>query len=235
MNDSDGRSSPQPPGDDEAADTLRRRLDLLEEENARLKRRLGAVGIADAPNFDPQAFQNAMVWYSRWMILPSLLMVPLFFLLRRGWIVVPAGSIGPVPLVDLGQGGLHPGMGFGLLAFGGLAVGGIAVGGLAVGIFAFGGGAIGVVAVGGGACGIFAFGGGAAGVFAIGGGACGRYVLGGSGAGKYVFTMKRQDREAVEFWVRYLPRFRAAVTTPLPAIPVDDGAPFTPHDHTEPP
>ncbi len=67
-------------------------------------------------------------------------------------------------------------------------------------------------------------GGGAGGVFALGGGAAGKYVLAGNGVGKYVFSLKRQDAEAVAFWTRWMPRLRAAVTNPMPVIPVEKRA-----------
>ncbi len=202
-------------------DDLRRRLDLLERANARLNRRLEATFGADNPCFDPMAFQKALAYYKRWMAAPLLLFMPLILLSQWSGPSLPTTMIGPLPLIDLGgAGSSHPGMGIGIIAAGGAGFGVVAFGGLAAGIFAFGGGAIGIVAVGGGAIGVIAFGGGAAGVVALGGGAVGRYVLADDGIGKYVFTRKRQDPEAVAFFVRYLPRLRSAITTPLPVIPV---------------
>lgn len=199
-------------------DALERRIDLMERENARLKKRLEDLGLGEGnPNFDAQAFQKTLAWYSRFIIVPFILIVPFFVAMERGWIPITNMMIGPIPLIDPGTRGL----GLGVIAMGGLACGGIAFGGGAIGIVAVGGGAIGVFAMGGGAVGIFAIGGGAFGVFAIGGGAFGRYVLAGDGKGKYVFSLKRQDPEAVDFWVRLFPRFRQAVTSPLPVIPVD--------------
>jgi hypothetical protein len=121
------------------------------------------------------------------------------------------GQILGVPVVatngSVGFGGFA---GFGLLSVGGLAVGGIALGGGALGLIACGGGAVGLIALGGGAIGLIAIGGGAVGYLAIGGGACGVYVLAGDGAGRYVLSRRRQDKEAVELFCRYLPRLRDA-------------------------
>ncbi len=65
-----------------------------------------------------------------------------------------------------------------------------------------------MIACGGGAIGLIAVGGGALGYVAIGGGAWGVYVLAGDGPGRYVLSRNRQDQKAVEFFCRYLPRFR---------------------------
>jgi hypothetical protein len=88
---------------------------------------------------------------------------------------------------------------------------------------------VGLIALGGGSLGVIAIGGGAAGYVAIGGGAAGRYALGQNAYGKAVFCMRRQDPEAVALFLRWLPRFKAAVTAPLPVVPVsEDEAPHAP-------
>lgn len=207
--------------DSSDADALRRKLEILEGENARLKRRVESVFGPDNPNFDPQAFMKAMRRYVGFIWLPFALAMPLLVLATTGKVTIPRIPVGPTVLID--PGGMYsgtPGVGLGIIAGGGLAIGGIAVGGMAIGVLAIGGGAIGIFAFGGGAAGIFAFGGGAIGLIAIGGGGAGRYVLAGNGAGTFVFSLKRQDRQAVEFFTRYLPRFRTAITNPMPVIPV---------------
>lgn len=202
-------------------DALRRKIDVLESENARLKRRVESLFGPDNPNFDPQAFMKAMRRYMGMSWIPFALAMPLLVLATSGKIAVPRIPVGPTVLID--PGGVysgHPGVGVGIIAGGGLAFGVIAVGGLAIGVLAIGGGAVGVFAFGGGAMGLVALGGGAFGLIAMGGGGCGRYVLAGNGAGTFVFSLKRQDRAAIEFFTRYLPRFRNAITNPMPVIPV---------------
>jgi len=203
----------------EEREAMDRRLYLLERENARLKGRLSDVGLEDNPNFNPGAFQKALQYYTRYLVLPVILVAPLMVAAQTSWLPFKDVSIGPLPLVDSGNSASHRGIGIGIIAAGALSIGVVAVGGLSVGILAMGGGAI-----GGGAAGIFALGGGAIGVYALGGGAAGKYVLGGSGVGKYVFSLKRQDAEAVAFWTRWLPRLRVAVTNPMPVIPVETRA-----------
>jgi hypothetical protein len=95
----------------------------------------------------------------------------------------------------------------GVISFGG-GIGVISFGG--VGIVSFGGVSIGVVAVGGASLGVIAIGGAALGYIAIGGGAMGIYVLAGGGKGRYVFDRRRQNKKAVDFFVRYVPRLRQA-------------------------
>jgi len=210
-------TSPAEPTDD----ALRRRLDVLESENARLKQRVKAVFGTDNPAFDPHAFQKAIRRYMAWSWLPMVVAMPLMVLATSGKLTVPRIPVGPTVLID--PGGMYsgyPGIGMGLIAAGGLAVGIVAVGGFAIGVLAIGGGAIGVFAIGGGAVGIVALGGGAVGLIAMGGGAFGRYVLAGNGAGRFVFSLKRQDRPAVEFFTRYLPRFKNAITKPMPVVPL---------------
>lgn len=96
-------------------------------------------------------------------------------------------------------------MATGVVAIGGLARGLIALGGLAVGAVTFGGLALGVLgAFGGGAvAGGVAVGGGAVGRAAIGGAAYGRYACGGGAGGTYVVSPLRQDPEALAFFRRY--------------------------------
>lgn len=215
--------NPYEGGDPQAE--LERRIDLLERENARLRRRMEGVLGPDNPCFDSVAFMKALRRYLFSIMLPMELMVPLLILVSVRPGILPTNvMLGPIPLFDpAGFGTSHPGIGMGIIAFGGLAVGVVAMGGGAIGVLAIGGGAVGVLALGGGSFGFIALGGGAVGYIAIGGGAVGRYALGGSGAGKAVFSLRRQDPEAVEFFVRWLPRLRAAVTTPLPVVPLEEG------------
>ncbi|MCZ6683833.1 MAG: hypothetical protein O7B26_11695 [Planctomycetota bacterium] len=203
------------------ADALRRKMEILESENARLKKRVESVFGPDNPNFDPQAFMKAMRRYMGFIWLSFALAMLFLVLATSGTISVPNIPVGPTVLFD--PGGMYsgmPGVGRGIIAGGGLAIGVIAVGGLAIGVVAIGGGAVGIFAFGGGAIGIVAVGGGAFGLIAMGGGGFGRYVLAGNGAGTFVFSLKRQDRAAIEFFTRYLPRFRHAITNPMPVIPV---------------
>lgn len=216
--------NPPPPGDD-----LRVRMDQLERENQRLRRKVETIFGPDNPCFDAVAFQRAFV---RYMLIGQAAIYGIAVLLVGLYLAGPLKtwasgmpSIGPLPFLSAGgAGSSHPGIGFGVIATGGLAVGVFAMGGGAIGIVALGGGAIGVVAVGGGAVGVIALGGGAAGWIAVGGGAFGRYTLGGRVFGKFGFGYNRQDPEAVELFTRWLPRFRAAITTPMPVVPVSEGA-----------
>lgn len=204
-------------------DQQRLHMEHLKRENARLRQRVESVFGKDNPDFNPQAFQRALRRYLTFSWIPFMLAMPLMVLATSKVIKIPNIPVGPTVLID--PGGTYsgtPGIGMGIIAFGGLAIGVVAIGGMAVGIVAIGGGAVGVFAFGGGAIGIVAMGGGAVGWIAMGGGGFGRYVLGGQGAGKHVFTLKRQDRVAVEFFTRYLPRFREAITNPMPVIPLDD-------------
>lgn len=209
---------------DSEDEATQRRIELLEIENTRLKRQLQDDGGVDNPNFNPRAFQRAMGFYIRILIVPIILLslLPPAFTLGKVRLANP--MIGPLPLFGLPNQGTA-GVSIGVIALGGLSLGLVAIGGMGVGLIAIGGGAVGVVALGGGALGVIAFGGGAVGVIAIGGGAAGRYVLAGNGAGTHVFSLKRQDPKAVEFWVRWLPRLRNAVTSPLPVIPIEPGDP----------
>ncbi len=95
-------------------------------------------------------------------------------------------------------------MATGVFAFGGLARGVFAFGGLSLGLVSFGGMAVGLLlAIGGGALGSVAFGGGAVGGVAIGGGAVGRYACGGGAFGTAVVSPARTDPEAVAFFREY--------------------------------
>lgn len=205
-------------------DELARRLELLERDNDRLRRQVEKLVGPDNPCFDRVAFQNALRFYTLSFMLPlQLLLVPVFLIGFLPGVAARLPMLGPVPLVSAaGLGSGHPGIGLGIVSFGGLGVGVLAFGGLAVGVIAVGGGAIGLVAVGGGSAGIIAIGGGTIGYIALGGGAVGRYALGQNAYGRAVFCMRRQDPEAVELFTRWLPRFKAAVTTPLPVVSLDD-------------
>jgi hypothetical protein len=207
--------------DDEPSEleSLRRRVVLLEEDNQRLRDKLRPIlGGPENPAFDPNLFMRKLGRINLLMLPAFLLMglaMPLLITARQYVSNTPFG-----PFIDFaGLGTPHPGHGFGVNAFGGLSVGAIAMGGGAFGLVAFGGGAFGIVAIGGGAVGVFAFGGGAVGYIAIGGGAAGYYALGQKAAGKYVLALNRQDDEAIEFFCRYFPSLRAAVTRPMPVLP----------------
>lgn len=94
----------------------------------------------------------------------------------------------------------------GIIAIGDVAVGGIAFGGVALGGIAVGGCAIGGIALGGLAVALLlALGGGAvaAGV-ALGGGAVGYYAFGGGAFGVHPLGGNTQDREAIQFFARWL-------------------------------
>jgi hypothetical protein len=149
----------------------------------------------------------------------------LFGLAALAWKVfhlrLPNMFFGPVPLFDIaGSGSGVPGMGLGIIALGGASLGVVAIGGFAVGIIAIGGGAVGLIAFGGGSVGLIAIGGGAVGYIAIGGSSVAKYALGQRGYGQYVLALNRQDPEAIEFFVRYFPFLRRAVTTAMPVIPL---------------
>lgn len=217
--------SPQNPSPESGHEDLARRLDLLERENQRLRMQVEQLTGPDNPCFDRMAFYRGMRFYLFTAMIPVyLLFLPAILAAIMPQRIANLPRLGPVPILSLaGIGSRHPGIGLGLIALGGLGAGVVGIGGMGVGIFAFGGGAIGVVAVGGGAFGIIAIGGGAVGYIAIGGGAAGYYVLAAQqGFGKYVFSARRQDPEAVEFFVRWLPRLKAAITTPLPVIPLEE-------------
>lgn len=214
----------QPPGDD-----MRARLDRLERENQRLRRKVETIFGPDNPCFDPVVFQRVLM---RYMLVGQMAIYAIAVLVVALYLAGPLKTwasgmpgIGPLPFLSAGGAGTsHPGVGLGVIAVGGMAVGVVAMGGGAVGVIAVGGGALGILAIGGGAIGVVALGGGASGWIAIGGGAYGRYALGGRAFGKSGFGLNRQDPEAVEFFTRWLPRFRAAITTPMPVVPVDEEA-----------
>src|SRR5580765_4296864 len=179
---------------------LKRRLDLLEDENQRLKAKMEPLFGPDNPSFDPMKFQRALARPLVLLMLPIMLLAPLMVVgATAGRSVIPPMDVLGFPLVDFaGIGTRHPGLGIGVVGIGGAGIGVIGVGGLGVGIIALGGGAIGLIAVGGGSLGLIAVGGGACGYIAIGGGACGVYALGQRAQGKYVLALNRQDDEAIE-------------------------------------
>jgi hypothetical protein len=219
---SSDQTMPEP--SEQPLDDLRRRLEALERENARLRHRVEPLIGRDNPCFDRAAFGRAMRFYMILLMVPVMSLsaaAPLFpQMMKLG--VIPRVQLGPVTFMDLaGIGTNHPGIGVGLIAFGGLGVGVLAFGGLGVGLIAIGGGALGILAIGGGAVGVFAIGGGACGYIALGGNAVGRYALGINARGKWVFAMNRQDPEAVSLFTRLMPRLKAAVTTPMPVIPLE--------------
>jgi hypothetical protein len=207
----------------EEMDDLRRRVELLEDENRRLREKLEPLlGGPENPCFDPQKFQRGYQRVMLTVMLPlyvmAMLSIPLGVASRK---FLPRMYVAGIPLMDFaGVGTRHPDIGIGVIAGGGAAFGILAFGGIGVGVIAVGGGAIGIVALGGGSAGIIAMGGGAVGVVAVGGGACGYYALGQRAYGKYALGLNRQDDEAVDFFCRYFPKLRAAVTRPMPVIPV---------------
>ena len=202
-------------------DDLLLRVEMLERDNQRLREKIEPVLGPDNPNFNSQKFLKALSRVIAVVMIPlglfPALMVPLIFSRR----LPPMPRIGPFPLVDAGGVGTrHPGVGFGIIAVGGGAVGIVAIGGFGFGIVALGGGAVGVLALGGGSFGIVAIGGGSVGYIALGGGAVGVYAMGQRGAGRYVLALNRQDQEAIEFFKRWVPGVRAAVTNPMPVLPL---------------
>ncbi|MGE5611127.1 MAG: hypothetical protein ACM359_17890 [Bacillota bacterium] len=214
-------------------DSLIQRIEDLERDNERLRRKVEPILGPDVPWMDTPAFLRAIRQTVLVCMVPVYVALPVILLgglvLSR---VAPNVRIGPVPLMDYGgQGSRHPGLGIGVIAFGGGAVGGIAagggalgviaVGGMAVGLIAFGGGAIGAIAVGGGSVGLIAIGGGAVGYIAIGDSAVGWYALGRSARGRYALGLNRQDLEAVAFFRQLVPGLRKAVTMPMPVVPLD--------------
>jgi hypothetical protein len=208
-------------------DALLRRIEQLERDNARLREKIEPILGPDNPNFHPKPFVSVL---NRTVMIA---MIPLWLGLMSAFVVeyaAPAlkgARIGSVPVFSFaGSGGGIRGIGLGLISFGGFSFGAIAIGGLGVGLIAFGGGALGVVAVGGGAVGVIAIGGGAFGFIALGGGATGYYAMGKQAHGKYALGLNRQDQEALDFFVRYVPGLRRAITNPMPVIPLGpaDGA-----------
>ena len=125
----------------------------------------------------------------------------------------------------------------GIISVGAVAVGVIAIGACSVGVFALGAGSVGIFAFGAFSAGIFAFGSSAFGLVAVGAGsrygtidkwsaprgrfdigrvvgivavgptASGRYSLSYDGKGRYMFSLNRQDEEAVALFTHWLPKF----------------------------
>jgi hypothetical protein len=202
-------------------ESLARRIDQLERENERLKKKVEPMFGPDNPWFDPHAFLRAV---RRAVIVCTS---PMYLAFLALGIAAPflksvqGYHIAGLPLVDFaGIMTRHPGFGLGIFAFGGAALGVVAMGGLGIGIIAVGGGSIGILAVGGGSFGLIAVGGGALGYIAVGGGAVGYYALGQNARGKYALGLNRQDLEAIAFFVPWVPGLRAAVTMPMPVIPL---------------
>jgi len=205
-------------------ESLRQRVDLLERENQRLREKLEPIFGADNPCFDPAIFRRVLSTRVLMLMLPMFLMplLPMFLAISRS--VVPRWYLGGVPVLDvMGHASGYKGLGLGLVAYGGVGVGVVACGGGAIGVIACGGGAVGLVAVGGGALGVVAIGAGALGVVALGAGAAGYYALGQQAVGKYILCMRRQDPEAIEFFTRFIPALRRALTTAMPVIPLKSG------------
>jgi hypothetical protein len=200
-------------------DAILRRLDQLERENARLREKLEPVLGPDNPNFKPQVFAKVLNRTILLAMIPLWLGIASMFVVNFVTPAIKTMTIGGVPLFSFaGQGGKVRGIGMGLVSYGGLSFGAIAVGGFSFGLIACGGFAVGVVAVGGGAVGIVAIGGGAVGFIAIGGGATGYFAMGQKAHGKYALGLNRQDQEAIDFFRRYVPGLRNALTNPMPVI-----------------
>jgi hypothetical protein len=200
-------------------EAILRRLEHLERENARLREKIEPILGPDNPNFNVREFMKVQQRTVLLATIPVWLAVGSMFFFKFVTPGLAMQRIGSVPLFSFaGQGGKVQGIGLGVVSFGGLAVGAIAVGGFGFGLVAFGGCAVGVVAVGGGAVGVIAIGGGAIGYIAVGGGATGYYALGQKAHGKYALGLNRHDQEAIDFFVRYVPGLRRAVTNPMPVI-----------------
>ncbi len=125
----------------------------------------------------------------------------------------------------------------GIISVGPVTVGVIAIGACTAGVFALGAGSVGIFAFGAFSVGIFAFGGNALGVIALGAGsrygaidkwsaprgrfdigravgmvamgptASGVFTLSYAGKGRHMFSLDRQDAEAVALFTRWLPKF----------------------------
>lgn len=95
----------------------------------------------------------------------------------------------------------------GIISVGAVTVGVVAIGACSAGVIAVGAGSVGVFSFGAFSVGIFAFGSQAVGMVAIGSVAYGQYTLSSSGRGRYMFSLNRQDEEAVALFTRWLPKF----------------------------
>ena len=106
----------------------------------------------------------------------------------------------------------------GIVSIGAFSVGIVAIGAFSVGIFAFGGNAIGIIAIAAGTGygiintksgprGRFDIGR-VAGIIAIGPEAYGLYTLSYTGKSRYMFSLDRQDTEAVALFTHWLPKFK---------------------------
>ncbi|MCZ6816573.1 MAG: hypothetical protein O7F76_07700, partial [Planctomycetota bacterium] len=84
------------------ADALRRKMEILESENIRLKKRVESVFGPDNPNFDPQAFMKAMRRYMGFIWLSFALAMLFLVLAISGKISVPNIPVGPTVLIDPG-------------------------------------------------------------------------------------------------------------------------------------
>ena len=199
-------------------DALLHRVELLEQENARLRQKLEPLLGPDNPNFQPHVFMKVLQRTILLAMIPVWLGVAAMLVIgtRPG---IKMTRVADIPLFSFGNnGGKATGIGAGIISFGGLSVGAISFGGFSVGLLAFGGCAVGLVAVGGGAFGVIAIGGGAVGVVAVGGGATGYFALGQKAHGRYALGMNRQDQEAIDFFRPYIPGLRRALTNPMPVI-----------------
>jgi len=207
---------------DKQMQEMNRRLEMLERENERLRSKLEPLIGPENPCFNPTIFQTVLA-RNLVVIMAPLFIVPLIAFLPRFLGPIGAWHIGRVPLFDFAgmNSRILPGMGFGIISVGGVAFGAIAMGGMGVGLIAVGGAAAGLIAFGGGSVGVIAIGGGACGYIAIGGNAYGTYSLGQRAHGKFALGLNRQDQEAVDFFVRFVPGLRKAVTNPMPVIMIE--------------
>jgi hypothetical protein len=200
-------------------DAILRRLEHLERENARLREKVEPILGPDNPNFKPHVFVKVLNRTIMLAMIPLWLGLGSMFFVNYVTPAMKTATIGGVPLFSFaGQGGKVRGIGMGIISYGGMSFGAIALGGFGVGLIAFGGAAVGVVAIGGGAVGVIAIGGGAVGFIAVGGGATGYFAMGQKAHGKYALGLNRQDQEAVDFFRRYVPGLRNALTNPMPVI-----------------
>src|SRR2546430_4914129 len=97
----DNPSPPLDDGDDAIAD-LRRRIELLEDENQRLRQKLEPLlGGPENPCFDPPKFQRLLQRYLLVLLLPVYLVaivVPLGVVGRR---FLPPMNVAGLPLFDV--------------------------------------------------------------------------------------------------------------------------------------
>src|SRR5215204_6591998 len=126
---------------------MQQRLDLLDNENQRLREKLEPFLGKDNPCFDSNLFLKAIRKITLLLLIPAWVM-PLAFPL----LMMPNSPIRPMTKARIGPIGIIDVAGS-TTGIRGVGLGIIAVGGIACGIFALGGGSVGIIAVGGGAIG----------------------------------------------------------------------------------